>query len=165
MQTPSPIQSRRQSRGHEQERTRRRRRAASPRSAPAPARNSASAESARYHKKMSNSSLAIRRSTRPRAAAAPRADALATIRRVFVDADVEGNDPSFCVYPTFTAPDALDWHPSGPRAERPGRTTGHSGRRRRDVQHYCITAFGSRLRACLAKEGAVRRVGSDRDPT
>ena len=65
----------------------------------------------------------IRRSTRPRAAAAPRADALATIRRVsdprFVDADVEGTDPSFCVYPTFTAPDALDWHPSGPRAERP----------------------------------------------
>ena len=61
----------------------------------------------------------IRRSTRPRAAAAPRADALATIRRVFVDADVEGTDPSFCVYPTFTAPDALDWHPSGPLAERP----------------------------------------------
>ena len=65
----------------------------------------------------------IRRSTRPRAAAAPRADALATIRRAsdprFVDADIEGTDPSFCVYPTFTAPDALDWHPSGPRAERP----------------------------------------------
>ena len=69
----------------------------------------------------------IRRSMRPRAAAAPRADALATIRRAsdprFVDADVEGadegTDPCFCVYLTFTAPDALDWHPSGPRAERP----------------------------------------------
>ena len=65
----------------------------------------------------------IRRSTRPRAAAAPRADALATIRCTsdpqFVDTDVEGTDPSFCVYPTFAAPDALDWHPSGPRAERP----------------------------------------------
>ena len=57
VQTPSPIQSRRQSRGHEQERTRRRRRAASPRSALAPARSSASAESARYHKKTSNSAL------------------------------------------------------------------------------------------------------------
>ena len=57
VQTPSPIQSRRQSRGHEQERTRRRRRAASPRSAPAPARSSASAESARYDKKTSNSAL------------------------------------------------------------------------------------------------------------
>ena len=56
-QTPSPIQSRRQSRGHEQERTRRRRRAASPRSAPAPARSSASAESARSDKKTSNSAL------------------------------------------------------------------------------------------------------------
>ena len=55
--TPSPIQSRRQSRGHEQERTRRRRRAASPQSAPAPARSSASAESARYDKKTSNSAL------------------------------------------------------------------------------------------------------------
>ena len=78
-----------------------------------------------------------------------------------MDADVEGTDPSFCGYPTLKTAGALDWHPSGPRAERPGRTTGHSGRRRRDVQHYCITAFGSRLRACLAKEGAVRHVGSD----
>jgi hypothetical protein len=81
---------------------------------------------------------------------------------VFVDADVEGTDPSFCVYPTFAAPDALDWHPSGPRAERPDAVAAVD---RRDVDRYCITAFGSRLRACLAKEGAVRRVGSDRDPT
>ena len=65
----------------------------------------------------------IRRSTRPRAAAAPRADALATIRRAsdprFVDANVDGTDPSFCGYPTLKAAGALDWHPSGPRAERP----------------------------------------------
>ena len=100
----------------------------------------------------------IRRSTRPRAAAAPRADALATIRRVsdprFVDADVEGTDPSLRV------PDVHGSRRARLAPQRPsGRTTGRSGCRRRDVQHYCVAALGSHSRTCRRRRArCVARV-------
>ena len=106
-------------------------------------RGSASAESARYHKKMSNSSLDAPAGRRSAAGRCSRHD------KMYVGPAVRrhgrrGHGPELLRVPDVRGPRRARLAPQRPS----GRTTGRSGRRRRDVQSYCITAFGSRLRAC-----------------
>ena len=116
-------------------------------------RGSASAESTLYDRKMSNSALDAPAGRRSAAGRCSRHNKTCVGPR-FVDADVEGTDPSLRV------PDVHGSRRARLAPQRPsGRTTGRSGCRRRDVQHYCVAALGSHSRTCRRRRArCVARV-------